>query len=96
MLDASKAFDRVNFWLLFHKLLSRNVPLFIVRILAMGYTHQKMCRWGNGISPSFTVSSVITKTRWYNIANFFQCLYGWCYNNARVFSGSFIYSLKKR
>ena len=35
MLDASKAFDRVNFWLLFQKLLSRNVPLFIVRILAM-------------------------------------------------------------
>ena len=59
MLDASKAFDRVNFWLLFHKLLSRNVPLFIVRILAMGYTHQKMLRWGNGISPSFTVSNVV-------------------------------------
>ena len=43
MLDASKAFDRVNFWLLFQKLLSRNVPLFIVRILAMWYTHQKIC-----------------------------------------------------
>ena len=25
----------------------------------MGYTHQKMCRWGNGISPSFTVSNVV-------------------------------------
>ena len=58
MLDASKAFDRVNFWLLFQKLLSRNVPLCIVRILAMWYTHQKMCiRWGNVISPSFTVSN---------------------------------------
>ena len=58
MLDASKAFDRVNFCLLFQKLLSRNVPLFIVRILAMWYTHQKMCiRWGNAISPSFTVSN---------------------------------------
>ena len=58
MLDASKAFDRVNFWLLFQKLLSRNVPLFIVRILAMWYTHKKMCiRWGNDISPSFTVSN---------------------------------------
>ena len=55
---SSKAFDRVNFWLLFQKLLSRNVPLFIVRILAMWYTHQKMCiRWGNAISPSFTVSN---------------------------------------
>ena len=43
MLDASKAFDKVNFWLLFQKLLSRNVPLFIVRILAMWYNHHKMC-----------------------------------------------------
>ena len=58
MLDASKAFDRVNFWLLFEKLLSRNVPLFIVRILVMWYTHQKKCiRWGNAISPSFTASN---------------------------------------
>ena len=58
MLDASKAFDRVNFLLLFQKLLSRNVPLFIIRILAMWYTHQKMCiRWSNAISPSFTVSN---------------------------------------
>ena len=35
MLDASKAFDRVNFWLLFDKLTTRSVPLFIVRILAV-------------------------------------------------------------
>ena len=58
MLDASKAFNRVNFWLLFQKLLSRHVPLFIVRILAVWYSHQKMCiRLGNAISPSFTVSN---------------------------------------
>ena len=32
--------------------------MFIARILAMWYTHQKMCiRWGNAISPSFTVSN---------------------------------------
>ena len=42
MLDASEAFDRVNFWLLFQKLVSRNVQLLIVRILTMWYTHQKM------------------------------------------------------
>ena len=46
MLDASKAFDRVNFWLLFQKLLSKNVPLFLVGMVAMWYTYQKMCiRW---------------------------------------------------
>ena len=58
MLDATKAFDRVNFWLLFDKLITRSVPLFIVRILAVWYTHQKMCiRWGNAYSPSFSVSN---------------------------------------
>ena len=57
MLDASKAFGKLNLWLLFQKLLSRNAPLFIVKILAMWYTHQRMCiKWGNAISPSFTVS----------------------------------------
>ena len=32
-LDATKAFDRVNNWLLFKKLLDRNTPLHIVRLL---------------------------------------------------------------
>ena len=32
-LDASKAFDRINHWLLFDKLLKREIPLYIVRIL---------------------------------------------------------------
>ena len=82
MIDVSKAFERVNFWLLFQKLLYRNVPLFIVRILAMWYTHQKMCIiWGNAISPSFTVVSFrwyfSPSFRWYYIANSFQRLYGW-------------------
>ena len=30
-LDATKAFDRVNHWTLFHKLLDRHVPLYILR-----------------------------------------------------------------
>ncbi len=32
-LDASKAFDRVNHWILFKKLIDRHVPLYIVRVL---------------------------------------------------------------
>ena len=32
-LDASKAFDRLNHWLLFKKLLNRGMPIYIVRIL---------------------------------------------------------------
>ena len=36
-LDASKAFDRINHWLLFDKLLKREMPLYIVRILVYWY-----------------------------------------------------------
>ena len=32
-LDASKAFDRINFWVLFKKLLDRGLPNIIVRLL---------------------------------------------------------------
>ena len=32
-LDSSKAFDRVNYWLLFTKLIDKNVPLFVVKLL---------------------------------------------------------------
>ena len=57
-LDASKAFDRLNYWLLFDKLIKKHVPLFIIRLLLFWYTHQKMCvRWGNSISPDFFVSN---------------------------------------
>ena len=35
-LDASKAFDRLDHWLLFKKLIERKVPLFIVRLLIVG------------------------------------------------------------
>ena len=32
-LDASKTFDMIDHWLLFNKLLDRNMPLSIIRIL---------------------------------------------------------------
>ena len=57
MLDASKAFDRVNF-LLFDNLITRSVSLSTVRILAVWYTHKKMCiRCGNAYSSSFSASN---------------------------------------
>ena len=40
-LDASKAFDRLNYWLLFDKLLKKQVPLFIIKLLCFWYTHQQ-------------------------------------------------------
>jgi len=36
-LDASEAFDRTNHNLLFAKLIKRNVPMFIVRLLLSWY-----------------------------------------------------------
>ena len=55
-LDASKAFDKVNHWKLFHKLIVRNVPYIIVRILVTWYATQLFyVSWGNTLSDSFTV-----------------------------------------
>ena len=57
-LDASKAFDRVNYWLLFTKLIDKNVPLFVVKLLMFWYTKQGMkVRWGNTLSSSFQVGN---------------------------------------
>ena len=36
-LDASKAFDRLNYWLLFDKLVKKCVPLFIIKLLCFWY-----------------------------------------------------------
>ena len=59
-LDIQKAFDRVNFSILFKKLLARSVPVFIVKIIAFWYINQNiMIRWGNSISDPFKVSNGI-------------------------------------
>ena len=41
ILDASKAFDRIDHWLLYKKLISKDVPLFIIRLLVYWYSHQQ-------------------------------------------------------
>ena len=57
-LDASKAFDRLNYWCLFNKLLNRNFPKTVVKLLIFWYTTQSMCvQWNSCISPSFLVSN---------------------------------------
>ena len=57
-LDAAKAFDRVSHWILFSKLIQRNIPLVIVRIIAFWYQTQTMCiKWGKFNSMYFKVSN---------------------------------------
>ena len=58
MLDASKAFDKVNHSKLFTKLIDRGCPSFIVRILYYWYRTQKFTvRWCCSFSELFTVSN---------------------------------------
>jgi len=57
-LDASKAFDRTNHNLLFAKLIKRNVPMCIVRLLLNWYRQQTMpVKWGTNYSFAFTVTN---------------------------------------
>ena len=59
-LDASKAYDRVNHWTLFRKLLNRSIHILIVRMLMYWYTKQELCiRWGAEMSPYFTISNEV-------------------------------------
>ena len=57
-LDASKAYDKIDHWLLYDKLLHNDVPVFIVKILVYWYSHQEMfIRWGNSCSNKFYVTN---------------------------------------
>ena len=56
LLDASKAFDRINYTKLFNILLERNMCPMIIRFLINQYTKQKLCvKWNTIESETFDV-----------------------------------------
>ena len=58
LLGASKAFDRMNYCLLFQKLVDNCVCLLVVRRLLHMYTNQKLqVRWNDVISNQFSVKN---------------------------------------
>ena len=53
-LDASKAFDKINHWILFKKLIARRVPIY----LCFWYQNQSMyIKWGSTFSEKFHVTN---------------------------------------
>jgi hypothetical protein len=56
--DFSKAFDKVNYWKLFNKLLDDNIDYDIVSLLAVWYSSQEVCiQWKNTVSGSFSIGN---------------------------------------
>ena len=61
-LDAKNAFNRVNHWTLAKKLLVRNVPLYIVKLLIFSYREQDYVeRWRNSLLMTFRCSNGISQ-----------------------------------
>jgi len=57
-MDLSKAFDKINFNMLFNKLMDRKVPRFFIEILISWYEKlNSVVRWNDVISNSFNVTS---------------------------------------
>ena len=57
-IDFSKAFDKINYWKLFTKLLDDDISVDLVTILAYWYSHQQVCvRWKSVLSGSFLLGN---------------------------------------
>ena len=64
LLGASKAFDRVNYWTWFAKLIETDAPLLIVHVLLFWYQKQQVCiNWGNSCSTYFPICNAVRQGR---------------------------------
>ena len=63
-LEASKAFDRINHWNLFHKLINCKILRIIVKLLMFWYQTQLVCiKWGKSTSDYFSISNGVRQGR---------------------------------
>jgi len=57
-IDFNKAFDSVNYWKLFNKLLDDNIDANVAGTLAYWYSNQQICfRWLDSTSNYFTIGN---------------------------------------
>ena len=60
-LDATKAFDRINYAKLFPKLIERKIPMVVIRFLLQLYTKQiTRVKWDTTLSDQFSVSNGVS------------------------------------
>ena len=75
LLDASRAFDWVNYVKLFKLLMKRNLCPIITRFLANLYTTQVMrTKWGNVVSKLVTVTNGVKQGAWCHVTNFIHSM----------------------
>ena len=62
-MKASKAFDKISHWTLFRKLIDRNVPMYLIKVLCYWYQHKLISvRWGYSISNVFNVTNGVRQS----------------------------------
>ena len=67
LLDASKAFDRVEYNTLFNRLRDRNMCPIVLRLLINMYIYQKIqVKWNDVLSNQYSISYGI-KARWMSL-----------------------------
>ena len=84
-LDASKAFNKINHWVSFKKLLNRGVPIYLVNVLCYWYQHQSMyVKWGSTLSSKFQVTNGVRQGGVLSPLLFNVYVNELCYDNTRV------------